>query len=308
VSVKKKWNPDVAAARKNCQAGGIMRTGFASSRRALTALAVALCVVSAWPAQAITSNNHFTSAVPVTSETAYTGVFESGAQPCTGLFGADNPVNCIDPSGHDYGDFDINIGSIGNLLDQIDGATLDFGGKGGPDIDAALNATLTDVTSDFGSWNNDVAKTSGYGLLPNWTLKAEGSWDIRELKDGGAPGDPLKSGRTITFHGVTYYSSAANYALWGKAYRLCHDRFSHLDEPWNLDNALALASAHKYFDTQGGLDSEWQEALWFTRYGYDGTLPPRIGISGRNPNPTPFSSSDLEGGRFHWKWLPGKNY
>jgi hypothetical protein len=101
VSVKKKWKADVAAARKNWQAQTIMRTGFASSRRGLTAcfLAVALCVVSAWPAQAITSNNHFAPAVRVTSETAYTGVFESGAQAYTGLFVADNPVNNVDPTG-----------------------------------------------------------------------------------------------------------------------------------------------------------------------------------------------------------------
>jgi hypothetical protein len=132
VSVKKKWNPDVAVASKNCQAGGIMRTGFASSRRGLTAcfLAVALCVVSAWPAQAITSNNHFTPAVTVTKETAYTGVFETGAQSYTGLFGGDNPVDNDDPSGHDYGDFSINLGSIYNLvlkdmLAQYDSATPD---------------------------------------------------------------------------------------------------------------------------------------------------------------------------------------
>ena len=35
------------------------------------------------------------------------------------LYGADNPVNNEDPNGHDYGDFDIRISSIGDLLAKI---------------------------------------------------------------------------------------------------------------------------------------------------------------------------------------------
>ena len=40
-----------------------------------------------------------------------------------------------------------------------------------------------------------------------------------------------------------------------------------------------------------------------TRYGYDGTLPPAIGIPGRTPNKTPIGD-DI----FDWRWMPGKNY
>jgi hypothetical protein len=98
----------------------------------LTALAVALCVVSAWPAQAITSSSHFTPAVRVTSETAYTGVFESDAQPCTGLFGADNPVNRIDPSGHD----DLSLGSV----------------LAGSSIGAGIDGAFAGVTTRAFSW------------------------------------------------------------------------------------------------------------------------------------------------------------
>jgi len=53
----------------------------------------------ALPAQALTSRNPIPSAVRVTDETACTGVFEVVAQPCTGLFAGDDPVNKIDPSG-----------------------------------------------------------------------------------------------------------------------------------------------------------------------------------------------------------------
>jgi hypothetical protein len=78
-----------------------MRTAWALSLRRLGAslLAVMLCAVLVQPAQAITSSSHFTSAVPVTEKTAYTGILVVVVEPCTGLFGADNPVDNEDPSG-----------------------------------------------------------------------------------------------------------------------------------------------------------------------------------------------------------------
>jgi len=78
-----------------------MRTAWASSLKPLGAclLAVMLCAGLALPAHALTSNTRFTSAVAVTKETAYTGIFEAGAEAHTGLFVADNPVNAIDPDG-----------------------------------------------------------------------------------------------------------------------------------------------------------------------------------------------------------------
>ena len=80
-----------------------MRTAWASSLKPLGAclLAVMLCAGLALPAYAITSNTRFTSTVTVTKETAYRGVFEGRAEAHTGLFGADDPVDGIDPSGHD---------------------------------------------------------------------------------------------------------------------------------------------------------------------------------------------------------------
>jgi hypothetical protein len=102
--VSKDLKADVAAARKNWQTLAIMRTAWASSLKPLGAclLAVMLCAGLAQPAHAITANTSvIPSAVTVTKETAYRGVFEGGAEARTGLFAADNPVNRIDPSGHD---------------------------------------------------------------------------------------------------------------------------------------------------------------------------------------------------------------
>jgi hypothetical protein len=100
--VSKDLKADVAAARKNWQTLAVMRTAWASSLKPLGAclLAVMLCAGLALPAHAITANTSvIPSAVTVTKETAYRGVFGGGAEAHTGLFGEDNPVNNSDPSG-----------------------------------------------------------------------------------------------------------------------------------------------------------------------------------------------------------------
>lgn len=81
-----------------------MRTAWASSwgRLGTSLLAVILCALMALPAQALTSNTHFAPAARVTDETACTGVLLIVVETHTGLFGADNPVNLIDPSGHEF--------------------------------------------------------------------------------------------------------------------------------------------------------------------------------------------------------------
>lgn len=98
-----------------------MRTAWASSLRRLGAslLAVMLCAVLVQPAQAITSNSHFTPAIPVTEKTAYTGVLVVVVEPCTGLFGEDNPVDMTDPSGND-GDLG-SLAVAGGISGTIDG-------------------------------------------------------------------------------------------------------------------------------------------------------------------------------------------
>ena len=221
------------------------------------------------------------------------------------LYAQDNPVDGSDPSGNDdigdvLGAMDISAGldALPNIITVQ--KVLSTGSKGGPDVTQALNRTLDEVAQTFQGWSKGVALASGERLLPGNGGVALGAWDIRELKDGGGKLDPLGSGRTITFYGVTYYSSAANYALWGKAFRLCHDRLGKFR--WNLTIALSLATAYKEW-FQNGLDLEGSEALDFTRYGYEGTLPPPHGVPGRSPNEIPIGS-DI----FHWKWLPGKNY
>ncbi len=104
-----------------------MRTGRASSlrRQGASLLAVILCAVVALPAQALTSNTRVASSVRVAGETVCTGVFEVGAQPCTGLFAADNPANLLDPSGKNTIAEQVPVaGTIGYLAGQLAVATV----------------------------------------------------------------------------------------------------------------------------------------------------------------------------------------
>ena len=92
-----------------------MRTAWASSLKPLGAclLAVMLCAGLAQPAHAITANTSvIPSAVTVTKETAYRGVFEGGAEAHTGLFCHGNPVNMSDPTGK-WGDGNARSGTTG---------------------------------------------------------------------------------------------------------------------------------------------------------------------------------------------------
>jgi hypothetical protein len=142
--VSKDLKADVAAARKNWQTVTLMRTGLASSpgRLGASLLAVMLCAVLAQPAHALTSNTRFTSAVAVTKETAYRGVFEGGAEAHTGLFGWDNPVDRIDPSGHD-GELISTmaaVGTVGILAAETAGPTIEAEGAAEVEIIEAETA------------------------------------------------------------------------------------------------------------------------------------------------------------------------
>jgi len=111
-----------------------MRTGLASSLKPLGAflLAVLLCAGLAQRSEAITASASAwspatSSASAVAEKTAYTGILVVVVEPCTGLFGEDDPVNEIDPSGHD-GDFIstlVAVGTVGTLAAEEAGPTIE---------------------------------------------------------------------------------------------------------------------------------------------------------------------------------------
>jgi hypothetical protein len=230
-----------------------------------------------------------------------------------------DPVDNTDPSGNESIDYFVAVENINTSLrttPDIRAAQDAFStdSKGGPDITVSLNRTLDNVAQTFGAWLYDTALASGKQLLPGNGGVGLGAWDIPALRAIGADKkNELGWGRTVTFYGVTYYGSAANYALWGKAFRLCHDRLGSIR--WNLTTAIFIAASYKTH-YQDGLNLEGQEALWFVEYGYNGTLPPVGGVPGRTPNKEPIGNyrsqfspnAFMPDDTFNWKWLPGKNY
>ena len=156
-----------------------MRTAWASSLRRLGAslLAVMLCAVLVQPAQAITSNSHFTPAIPVTEKTAYTGVLVVVVEPCTGLFVADNPVNLDDPSGHDYGDFSIKLSTI--FLPFLETPML---------ADSIINATGASALNPTGLPVKTIGDKEVDGQL-NWVYSKIRAWE-KELGHGSVAKEP----------------------------------------------------------------------------------------------------------------------
>jgi len=239
------------------------------------------------------------------------------------LYCHDNPVTGLDPSGHD------DIGSmmmamdISASLDALPGITtlqgaLSSGSKGGPDVTVSLNRTLDNIDQTFTAWPDSVARASCERMVDYFGGGYVGDWDMMEpFEIGTDHQDKYGWGRTVTFYGYTYYGGAANYAMWGEMFSLAHKRFGFIRGlEWNLTTALKLAKGYK---KRYGWGLEEEEALWFTRYGYNRTMPQPGNVPGRAPNRTPISQYEgsfstqhewkwLPNDVFDWKWLPGKNY
>jgi len=85
---------------------------------------------------------------------------------------------------------------------------------------------------------------------------------------------------TAAFKGKCYWAGSINYALWGRANRLCYDYLSQnptgwdLDDSyyWSLENARGHATLWKHF-AYHDYGTMTQQAEAFTTYGYNGTVP-----------------------------------
>ena len=121
-----------------------MRTAWASSLKPLGAclLAVMLCAGLALPAHAITANTSvIPSAVTVTKETAYRGVFGGGAEAHTGLFCQEDPVDGYDPSGLYTQKFGYAVEKLIRAKYALEHSGQDVNRTGGP-IGAGNNPAL----------------------------------------------------------------------------------------------------------------------------------------------------------------------
>ncbi|MCL1921836.1 MAG: RHS repeat-associated core domain-containing protein [Kiritimatiellaeota bacterium] len=163
----------------------------------------------------------------------------------------------------------------------------------GPDVTAAVNATLADISRTFqdvwSTWEQCKACASLHKDL-------DGGWDIHPLKEWS------RDEWTVQFRGKIYHAGAVNFAMWGRTNKLCYDTFRL--PVYSLPGALGVMDAWKmvYFGAQG------METEAFVIYGYTGYLPfirtlpvPWIGRpwSGRPPSPNRLPPLD-------WTWRPNK--
>ena len=146
----------------------------------------------------------------------------------------------------------------------------------GPDVTAAVLATLADIRNEYSKLS---VKQRCLACTTLYTDRELG-WDIIPLynlgykvtRDFSVVGKARDGEYTVQFKGQCYHASAVNYAMWGTANQLCRKTFPipYLDV-WKLDFALA---AMTYKKLRYDFFAQAIEAQAFTIYGYSGFLPP----------------------------------
>jgi hypothetical protein len=286
-----------------------------------------LCAGLALPAHAITAHpSVIPSAVTVTKETAYRGVFEAGAEAHTGLFCQADPVNNTDSSGNDIGEM-LSVMEIGASLDALPNLTTIQGvasglGTSGSDITKQLQATLDEVEPWFDRYSDEGKKDLCLRIVGKGPLGvggAKNAWYIPVLANptlvpGYTPPAGLDYGSgssrpSVAVDGRCYHTYGANYALWGEIMKVAHDfmkKYGKQDD-YTLDSAEGLAIDYK-FDQYGitPFSHNVQEALAFTRYGYTGSKAglPACSLQGVTTSPKDICTIN---GAFDWVWLPYRN-
>jgi len=180
-----------------------MRTGLASSLKPLGAflLAVLLCAGLAQRSGAITASASAwspatSSAVSVAEKTAYRGVLVVVVEPRTGLFGADDPVDNTDPSGHDIGEM-LSVMEISASLDalpNIASVRALSGGYAGPAIVGFFGADVWG-SGDSNEGNQKMRAIANSIHAPIY--RSLDIWDpyqylLNHFKAGSSPNQPIK--------------------------------------------------------------------------------------------------------------------
>ena len=233
------------------------------------------------------------------------------------LYCQGNPVNHVDPTGHDV-DVYLEIADIiGTFAASPSSPPIGkVNGQGGPDVALALNRTLLDVEAKFYSWSKSEKRKAAEELYD--LTGGRGAWDILPLMSIGMGGvgimDPVdrkvyRCGTgfwvgTVAVNGQCYYANAVNYALWGKMNRLCYDWMTLLNpydqdaDYFKLSHAIFTVQAWKHFKYKdfGPMESE---AEAFTTFGYNGALPTAS-------LPCQSSGAALQRGVLDWCWEPNK--
>jgi len=180
----------------------------------------------------------------------------------------------------------------------------------GPKIDAPLKKVLDEVSTEFAGWDADKQKANCDALTSIFHIHNE--WDIEHLHlEGIIPAaigcgipemgeDKNACSLTVEVDGKCYLAGTVNYALWGRACRLCNDKLGHPSHA-TMSNLSGLYNIVGIDDPRP--PGAWAETGW---NGFTGTAPD-------NPNrPTCKTTCPaVSKGPFSWQWLPthkGFNY
>lgn len=197
--------------------------------------------------------------------------------------------------------------------------------KCGPDITTSLTTMLGTVEPWFRGLTGFQQDRSCMGLGPAGFLVGVNpimAWDTRELflpntgwldsyfsssacgspRDPGCPTDPTRNlcetagscGNSVVVGGKCMLAGTANYALFGKICRLCHDYTGR----WNRWDMRAIIGAYK---TISGDDSTPPKEM--ASAAYDGTLP-SVPAAAENRGTCTDRCGVTHGGGFDFIWEP----
>lgn len=236
------------------------------------------------------------------------------------IYAANNPVNRIDPSGHEDIAGVLTSMSIGIALASMPNLSptprdaLSSGSTVGPDVTTAVMHTMNDVEQTF--LRAPPAVQGNAAALTYTPQMYNDGWDIgplNELAHGGKPifgnGSMLGSGLGLdtvqfSFGGNTkaYHAGSVNYILWGRMFCLMNNTFHNpavgdANSSFSESAAVSGANIHKFL--LGDLfNSYGEEAAAFVRFGYSGTDPSSTALP-LKPNSGNVGASP----RFPWKWI-----
>jgi len=188
----------------------------------------------------------------------------------------------------------------------------------GPDVSRALNEVLTDITKTFNSWSpkqKSDACLEIIGLGQRGKKGAAVAWEIDELgystpqfEAAAIYNNPLSRGNcerckyTVSIDGKCYYAAQANYAMWGRMFKVCGSYFNLYGYTFYSEN-MAVTGVLKWKEEQYQQvpeDPEVQQAVDFSKHGYSGA--PLV----HNLKDCEVKSSNVFKGNFNWTWEPNK--
>lgn len=238
------------------------------------------------------------------------------------LYAADDPVNKSDPSGNDYGDFRLSLGTIlGSALFNVPGLSaaapnvVSTDGTCGPEVTAAVMLTMQDIRETY--QNSPFSKRAKAAFYTPFGM-GDG-WDIKQLfylGFGAATASQFgkncslgtgEGADTVQFsfggQEKVYDAGAVNYVLWGEMFSLLYNdpELTLLEGPAireNYSQAAAVSYARTYKAVKW---HDWgitaKEAGAFVKYGYSGTDPSSTALP-LATNPGNLAASQ----RFPWKY------